>query len=479
MMKSMTNGTLTQFTTDQITIERSRDYMRWLQTLYSCNGSELAAVEDYALRYPRSLSGDLIKQIPQLLMKSASTPGTSIEPAWAAPLAVPKPLPERIVADSRARSLIGQFGNRVRRVPLNISIPAQTGGATFSWVAPGGVLPVGSMALNTLTLPPAVAGGILIVTKELMTVSTPSVLTTLENELVHGLATFLDDALLSTNAANAATGAPAGLLSAAPSFGSAGSSSANAQTDLKKLIGDFTTTNPGVESLAIIMSPSVAAKLAIATGSTTLTVQGGSIYGVPVFTSASAGSRVIAVDLAALVVGDNGDVDIDISKAASVELSTTPTSPTVAGTILISLFASGMVGLRCRRYLNFKLARTSAILFSKHELRVMAAMTHKQARSMDAIADATIGVLKKSLAPRDAQISSLQQLVSELREKVAALESKPSMKFCGPWRSGTTYAFGDVAQHRGRPWLCVQAHVSGEAFAHTHFKLLAKDGEKP
>jgi len=45
---------------------------------------------------------------------------------------VPKPWSEPIVAETRARSLFGAFGDRVPRVPLNISIPAQTGGAAFS-----------------------------------------------------------------------------------------------------------------------------------------------------------------------------------------------------------------------------------------------------------------------------------------------------------------------------------------------------------
>ena len=359
----MTTDTLTQFTTDQIAHARSLDYMRWLQTLYSCNGSALAAVEDFALRYPRSLSGDLVKQIPQLLTKAASTPGTSTEPGWAAPVAVPKPLPESIVALSRARSLLGKFGDAVRHVPLNISVPAQSGGATFAWNAPGGVLPAGSMALHTVTVPPAVAGGILIVTKELMTVSTPSALTTLRDELTRGLSTFLDDALLSTAAANTATGAPAGLLNAAPSFGSAGATATHVQTDVKKLIADFGASNPNVESAALIMSPWTLATVAMATQSPTLT-DGSTLYGFRIFTSPSAGAnlnrdrpgrdsgrRQRRRGHRYLAAGERRAINDPDLAGGGGHGSSEPV-------------ALGLVGLRCRRYLNFKRARTSSILFT-------------------------------------------------------------------------------------------------------------------
>jgi len=186
----------------------------------------------------------------------------------------------------------------------------------------------------------------------------------LRDELTRGLSAFLDDALLSTTAANAATGAPAGLLNAEPRFGSAGSSTANVHTDVVKLIGDFSATNPGIERMAIVMSPGTAARVALATAAPDSTMDGGHLFGVPAFTSPAAGANLIAVDLSAIVIADNDELNVDLSQQASVELSTTPTSPVVSGTVHVSLWPLGLVGLRCRRYLNWKRARTSAILYT-------------------------------------------------------------------------------------------------------------------
>ena len=56
-------------------------------------------------------------------------------------------------------------------------------------------------------------------------------------------------------------------------------------------------------------------------------------------------------------------------------------------------------------------------------------MTHKQARSLDAIADATIDVLRKSLAPLDARLAALEA-------RLSAVEARPVPKWCGVPRAG-------------------------------------------
>jgi hypothetical protein len=58
---------------------------------------------------------------------------------------------------------------------------------------------------------------------------------------------------------------------------------------------------------------------------------------------------------------------------------------------------------------------------------------------MDIIAGGTVLALKKILAP--------------LKARIAALEAKPHVTFCGVWNEGTTYAPSDATTHHGGLWI--------------------------
>lgn len=96
-----------------------------------------------------------------------------------------------------------------------------------------------------------------------------------------------------------------------------------------------------------------------------LGMQGGSIAGIPVITSASCPATIIAaVDGSALIVADGG-VSYDVLQAASIELDTapdmagdTPAGPGASG--LVNLFQSELRGLSAHRHLNWSVVRSNA-----------------------------------------------------------------------------------------------------------------------
>ena len=96
-------------------------------------------------------------------------------------------------------------------------------------------------------------------------------------------------------------------------------------------------------------------------------------------------------------------------------------------------------------------------------------------KTLDALASGTVDIIKKTIAPRDAQISSLQQLVSELREKVAALESKPSLNFAGTHSDTGRYTPGDAVVRQGGLWICLAATTG--PFDHRYWPLAVKKGD--
>jgi hypothetical protein len=175
---------------------------------------------------------------------------------------------------------------------------------------------------------------------------------------------FLDTQLFDPTIAAVANTSPASLTNAANSFGSAGTSAANAETDYKKLVSTFITQYPRVDQLVVVMSPATATAMAIATGAQSLTARGGELYGAQVITSPAMGGRLVALDATKVLVADDSGVRITASSQADVEMQMTATSPPTASVIRVNLWASNLIGLLAERYLNYKMADNRAILYS-------------------------------------------------------------------------------------------------------------------
>jgi hypothetical protein len=371
-------ATLSEFTVDQLTNARSLAFVQ-LVGLLAERARQAGGVERlsddtrvaliakaFTDRYPRSLHSDLMeKAISGQWTKAAVNAGTTLEPAWAAPLAVFRPLTEAFVDYARPASIIGKLLSLplASRVPFGVRVPAATAGGTYAWIGEGAPAPVGNMALTSITLPIAKAGGILIVTNELLALDGgPASAMALRRELVRGLSQFLDAQLTDPTVA-ATTASPASITFAAPSFGSAGPTAANALTDIKRLIETFIASNPDASSIVLLMSPGQATALAIATNAQDLGSDGGRLFGVPVLTGAI-GSRIVILDRSALLVADDGGLDVAASQHGSVELDTTPTSPITASSAYVSLWQANMTGLKIDRTISWKMARPSSVLYT-------------------------------------------------------------------------------------------------------------------
>jgi HK97 family phage prohead protease len=114
-------------------------------------------------------------QTPEVLLalKAAVNPGTIAEPAWAAPLAVARPMQNEFLELLRPETLLGKITG-MRSVPFNISIPVQTGGGTYNWVGEGAPKPVGNLQFVSVTLGITKAAGIIVISEELAKISSPS-----------------------------------------------------------------------------------------------------------------------------------------------------------------------------------------------------------------------------------------------------------------------------------------------------------------
>jgi HK97 family phage major capsid protein len=322
------------------------------------------AAEEFARRWPRSVNINIIEKAMTYQVKAVTNFGTTTEPSWAAPLAVVQPLQTGFLALARPFSLLGKIQNRYRSVPLNVSVPAQTGGGTYGWTGQGAAKAVGNLQLQSITLPPTKAAGLVIVTAELLRLTSEASVVTLRNELARGLAVYLDQQLVTATVAAVTNVSPGSITNLAPSFGSSGTSAANCQSDLKKLFATFFAANADASSAIVFMSPANAAAAAAALAADTFGADGGRLWGVQLETSQACGQHVVMFDPQALAVADGDAIDVSISREAAPELDTASASPPSAANVIVGLWQLGLIGVRCERVINWRLGRNSAAVYT-------------------------------------------------------------------------------------------------------------------
>jgi HK97 family phage major capsid protein len=349
---------LSTYTASQLTLARANDLVRLvgLQSKWAGDpNAHVIALRNFPVRYPRSVNADVFT-------KAAVSAATTLDVTWAAPLSPLRPLADAFIALLRPRTLIGRIAG-IREVPFNVSVAAQTTGGTYGWVGQGAPAPVTKSDFASVTLAPAKAGGIVVVSQELAELSSPAAVGVMREEMIAGCQQFLDGQFVDPAVAAVANVSPASITNGAGNSASAGSSSANAATDIQKLIGDFIASNPSVENMVLLMRPSNAVAIARATNTPTLGLMGGSIYGIPVVVSNTVGDRLIALDASQILIADEGGLDVDVSTQSLVQLDSAPSDPTVAATVLISLWERNQIGLKITRFINWKRVATTAVRY--------------------------------------------------------------------------------------------------------------------
>jgi hypothetical protein len=361
-----------EFTQSQLTRSRANDFVRFIACLHATRSegpfattdafAVRRAAQDFLLRWPRSVNADIVAKALDLNLKAATNPGTTLEPAFAAPLSAVKPLSDGFIALSRPASVLGKLlALGARRVPFATSVAVQTSGASYSWTGQNAPKPVSDMRYASATLDVAKASGTVVVSAELLKVASSASVELLQRDLGAGLNEFLDQQFTDPTNVGVLNVSPASITAAAPSFGSAGASGAVA--DFNKLIAQFVAVNPDARALAVITSPAMAVALGAAGASDTLGADGGMFRGTRVITG-SVGARLIAVDPTHVIVADDGDLTVSTSTQGTVEMQTSATSPPDAGTIRVSLWQNDLVGIRPERFLNWRAARPSSVLYT-------------------------------------------------------------------------------------------------------------------
>jgi HK97 family phage major capsid protein/HK97 family phage prohead protease len=311
------------------------------------------------------------------LMRAAVGVGTTIDATWASPLIAYTVMASEFAELLRPATIIGRIPG-LRNVPFNIQLPRTTTGTTVGWVGENAPKPVSQMAFDTVTLRWAKAAGIVVLTDELVRFSNPSAEAVVRADLIAAMAQFLDRQFVDPAVAEVTNVSPASITNGVTPTTASGTTATLFRADVKTMFATFLSNNLQSAGGVWIMTQQQALALSLMMNSLgqpvfpSITVSGGTLLGYPVIASenlpATGGSPADGYPIIFLVpneimLADDGQVIIDASNQASVQMDTAPDSPPTASTALISLWQMNFTALRAERWINWKKRRSTAVAF--------------------------------------------------------------------------------------------------------------------
>ncbi len=286
--------------------------------------------------------------------------GTTTDSDWAAPLVYAQNLVSEFIELLRPATVIGRLTG-LRNVPFKVRIPRQTGGSTVNWVGENAVKPTAALAFDTVTLDHHKAAGIVVLTEELVKLSSPAAEETVRRDLVAQMAQFLDEQFLLPTVAAASTN-PAAITNGITPIASTGDDAAALEADLFNAFAPFDDSDTGEGNIYIIMQPKTARSIAlmrpdIGNGRLypELSPRGGSLLGYPVITSNSVPNGfIIIVKADEVLIADDGSVALDASREATLDMAG-------GGSPNISLWQKNLVAIRAERGITWARKRDEGV----------------------------------------------------------------------------------------------------------------------
>lgn len=302
--------------------------------------------------------------------KAAVAAGTTTDSAWAGPLVQYNDMESEFIGLLRPKTILGRM-NELHQVPFNVRMARQLTGVSGSFVGEGAPKPVGRQTYNNETLGFAKAAVIVVMTDELVRFSSPNAEVRARDDMIKGIAQYLDARFIDPSYSGVAGVSPASITNAARRVQMGGVTVAAFDAAVAAAMADFTTSNVDPATAVWVMSPAIALKLALmrnTDGSKVypgITMNGGTWYDLPVITSSSASSsgspgeqQIALVTQDEVLFADDGGIAIDMSTEASVQMND---APQAGAQSLVSLWQNNLIGIRAERYINWKPRRASSL----------------------------------------------------------------------------------------------------------------------
>lgn len=309
------------------------------------------------------------------VIKAAVAGGTTTAPAWAGSLVENYP---RFMGDFveflRPATILGKFGQNgipnLRRVPFNVSIPAQTTGGDGYWVGEGAPKPLTRFDFTSINIRWTKLAAISVLTDELVRFSNPNAETLVRDQLAAAIIARMDIDFVDPAKAAVANVSPASITNGVTAIPSTGNDADAIREDVRLVMGQYIAVNMSPSSAVWIMSSTAALSLSLMYNPLgqvefpNISMGGGTFVGIPVIVSdhVPAGT-VIIVNASDVFLADDDVVTVDASREAALQMDDAPTnnSSTGVGAAMVSMFQTNSVALRAERYINWLKRRPEAV----------------------------------------------------------------------------------------------------------------------
>jgi HK97 family phage major capsid protein len=313
--------------------------------------------------------------------KASVLAGTTVNSVNAAALVDPMNLASEFIEFLRADTIIGKFGRNgvpaLNAVPFNIRVVGRNTGGVGYWVGEGAPKPLTAFEYGVTTLAYTKVAAISVITQELARFSSPSADRLTRDGLRAALIERIDIDFVDPASAAVANVQPASITNGLTPLSPSGTTADAARADLANLLSSFIESNQDPSGLVIIMPATLALSLSLLRNSlgqpefNGLTMTGGRFEGIPVIVSqyaanaSGAGNLVIAVNTREVFLADDGEVTVDASTEASLQMLDNPTnnSATATPTTMVSMFQTNSIALRAERFINWAKRRAAAVVY--------------------------------------------------------------------------------------------------------------------
>jgi HK97 family phage major capsid protein/HK97 family phage prohead protease len=356
------------------------EFTRYAISLIQARGNPEMALRIAENRYPD-------EQRVLNVLKAAVAAGTTTDPTWAGALTQYTDFAGDFIDYLRPMTIIGKFGTNgvppLRAIPFNVRVKRQTSGGEAYWVGEGQPKPLTSFDFDTVTLRWAKIANIAVLTDEQVRFSSPNAETTVRSALAEAIAarediTFIDPAVTAI-----ADTRPASITNGATSHASSGTDEAAARADVGTLMTALAGANLPYSQAVWIMNSTAAIQLFLmqnALGQPSfpgMLANGGTFMGRPVIvsdhitpTGSPATSIIVLMIPQEIYLSDDGQVMVDASREASLQMDDAPTMASTSGspaaptaTSVVSMFQTNSVAIRAERYINWVRRRDAAVQY--------------------------------------------------------------------------------------------------------------------
>lgn len=314
------------------------------------------------------------------IMKAAVAAGTTTDATWASPLVAYNQYAGDFLEFLRPQTILGRFGvgdvPGLRSIPFNVHVRGQTSGGQGYWVGQGKAKPLTKFDFEDIYMGFTKLAAISVLSEELMRFSNPSAELLVRQSLADALIAEADTSFIDPASAGVAGVQPASVTNTAPHFASSGDTEDDIRADISALWQYADTADLAATGAVYITTPRIARRLALlvnALGQQSfpgVTMNGGTLGGVPLITSnylpqTTAGSTFILVFAPEIWLADDGQVTLDASREATLQMDSAPTQDSVTPTAStgVSMFQTNSVALRAERYINWQKRRAAAVAY--------------------------------------------------------------------------------------------------------------------